>query len=300
MIVNSANLRSLFKGYRTIVMDALQGAVPDLNAWAMTTPSSSAEEVYAWLGAVPGMRELLGEIQIKNLSTSDWAIKNREFESTIAVPRATVERDGYGVFDPLFKAMGIAAGQHPEELLFEALVSGFTTKCYTGKNFFDTDHSPKKGGKKFTNKMANKLSAVNYETARTAFKSLVNAEGRPMKIGKDLVLVVSPKNETLGKQILEADTLANGATNVLQGTARLEVRSELITMEDAWFLFELGQPIKPFIVQNEVDVQFNALDNPESDHVFKKQEFLYQTYRRGNVGFGLPELAYGSTGENSA
>lgn len=300
MLVNTQNLRALFQGYRTIVMDALQGAAPDLSPWAMITHSTGEEEVYAWLGAVPGMRELVGEIVIRNLSASDFAIKNREFESTVAVKRANIERDTYGVYDPMMRAMGIAAAQHPEELLFEVLLKGFDEKCYTGKNFFDSNHRPKKDGTAFSNVGRKKLSVANFEAARAEFKLRKNAEGRSMKIGRDLVLAVSPKNEALARQIVVADLAPNGGTNVNKGTARLEVRPELAEAEDAWFLFELGQPVKPFIIQNEVETEFNALDNPDSDHVFKRQEFLYQTYRRGNVGFGLPELAYGSDGSQPA
>jgi len=43
-----------------------------------------------------------------------------------------------------------------------------------------------------------------------------------------------------------------------------------------------------------------ALDDPRSEHVLLKKEFLHQAYRRGNVGYGLPELAYGSTGADAA
>ena len=43
-----------------------------------------------------------------------------------------------------------------------------------------------------------------------------------------------------------------------------------------------------------------TLTQPDSDHVFKKHEFLYQAYGRYNAGYGLPELAFGSTGVDAA
>ncbi len=40
----------------------------------------------------------------------------------------------------MFSEMGRNARQHPEELVFGLLRSGFATNCYDGQFFFDTDH----------------------------------------------------------------------------------------------------------------------------------------------------------------
>jgi phage major head subunit gpT-like protein len=40
----------------------------------------------------------------------------------------------------MFAEMGQAAVRHPEELVFSLLASGFTTACYDGQFFFDSDH----------------------------------------------------------------------------------------------------------------------------------------------------------------
>jgi phage major head subunit gpT-like protein len=301
MIINTQNLAALFKGYRVQFLEALQGAKPFWPRLAMKTTSTAEEEIYAWLGAVPGLKKLVGEIVIRNLASHRYGIVNEEFESTVAVPQKTIERDTFGVYNPLFSAMGLAAAQHPDELLAAAMVAGFTTECYTGKNFFDTDHEPVKGKVKFTNKGTKKLSQANYRIARKNIKSRLNAEGRAMNLGVDLVLIVSPTYESTGREIVIADTLAAGGKNVDAGTARLEVWPQLAAVnEDAWFLIEAGHPVKPFIFQEEKAVQLASLTNMESDHVFKKHEFLYQAYGRHNVGYALPELAYGSDGSQAA
>lgn len=316
MQINNSTLAALYKGYRVIFMAALQGASPMWPKFAMKTTSSNAEELYHWLGAVPGMRKLIGEIVIRNLSANRYSISNDEFESTVAVKQADIERDNYGIYNPLMQAMGVAAAQHPDELVANLLINGFNSRCYTGKNFFDTNHDPSlgaiKGATKFTNIGTKKLSADNFRDARTNIKSRLNAEGRPMNLGLDLVLAIAPQNETLGKQILQSDfiqqTAKQGAnvvaaaavSNVDKGSARLEVWPQLAAEPDMWFVFDAGQPIKPFIFQEEKAVSFTSLNTPDSDHVFKKKEFLYQAYGRYNAGYGLPELAWGSTGEDDA
>ena len=100
------------------------------------TPKKSTD---GW-AASPRLREWIGDRVIRNLSVHDWRIKNRKFESTIAVPRDALEDDTYGVFGPMISEMGREARDHPNELVFRLLANGFSTACYDGQYFFDTDH----------------------------------------------------------------------------------------------------------------------------------------------------------------
>ena|ERR1051326_8480268 len=310
MQINQANLAALYKGYRTFFLDALHAAAPLWQGIAMKVPSNSAEELHHWLGSIPGMRKLVGEVVIQNLAASNYSIKNDEFESTIGVKQADIERDSYGIYNPLFQAMGLTAAQHPDELVANLLVNGFSTKDYTGKNFFDSNKKAQSNARAvYSNVDTKKLNSANFEAARTNLKSRLNAMGRPMGLGRDLVLVVSPKNESTARTILQADFIqqsvasggtsaVGGVTNVNKGTARFVVWPQLAvaSADDMWFLYDAGYPIKPFIFQEEKAVMFASLTNPDDDHVFKKHEFLYQAYGRYNAGYGLAELTYGSDG----
>ncbi len=174
---------------------------------------AAKDELYAWLGAISGMRELVDEVQLQNLSASTWTIVNKEWENTIPVKEIDILTDKLGVYSPLFASMGDVAAYHPDQLTALLLTGGFASLCYTGKNFFDANHEPLKGGIKFTNKHTYKLSANSYNDALTNLKSRLNAKGRPMGLGRKLILVVSPKNETLGKQILQSDFIMQTAAN---------------------------------------------------------------------------------------
>lgn len=306
MQINQSTLDALYKGYRVIYMAEYQGAASGIiDRAAMMTTSKSAEEFYKWLGAVPGMREFLGEADIQNLAANGFSIMNKTFHDTVGIPREDIERDNYGIYNPMFSAMGEAARQHPDSLLADMILNGFGRKCYTGKNFFDSNHEPQKGGTKFSNVGNKKLSAANFVVGRANIKSRLNAKGRPMNLGKDLVLVVSPNYEDVGRKIVVADMVASAAgtaseTNVNKGTARLEVWPELAANPDAWFILEMGKVIKPFINQVEKKTEFNAATNVNTENVMLFQKFLYQAYGRYNVGYGLPELAYGSDGSQAA
>jgi phage major head subunit gpT-like protein len=69
-----------------------------------------------------------------------FTIKNRKFEATVSVARDDLADDRLGIYGPMFSEMGRNARQHPEELVFGLLRSGFTTNCYDTQFFFDTDH----------------------------------------------------------------------------------------------------------------------------------------------------------------
>jgi phage major head subunit gpT-like protein len=300
MQINATNLAALFKGYRTAFLAEYHGATPMWQKVAMKTASSSEQEIYHWLGSFPGMRKLVDEIQIQNLSAHKFAITNDEFESTIAIPQATIERDTYGIYTPNFTAMGRAAGYHPDELVSALLLDGFTELCYTGSAFFADAHEPVSGGTTFDNKTTKKLSRANFRTARANIKSRLNSKGKPMGLGIKLQLIVSPTNESLAREILVAERVDAGNSNVDFNTAELVVWPALATSEYAWFLVETGLPLKPLIFQEEKPVGMTALTSATDEHVFKKHEFLYQAYGRYGAGYGLPELAYGSTGADAA
>lgn len=77
---------------------------------------------------------------MNNLKAHGFTIRNRKFESTVAVPRDDISDDRLGVFKPMFSEMGQLARRHPGELIFDLLKAGFATTCYDGQNFFDSDH----------------------------------------------------------------------------------------------------------------------------------------------------------------
>lgn len=66
------------------------------------------------------------------------------------------------------------------------------------------------------------LDVTAYAAARAAMMSFTGDNGKPLGIVPDL-LVVSPANEKAGLDVLEAERLANGQSNVYRNTAKLLV-----------------------------------------------------------------------------
>ncbi len=143
MIINAANLALAFKGFQSVYTDAYLNAEVNWDKIAMTVTSEGESEEYGWLGAFPQLREWIGPREVKNLAAHGFAIQNKKFESTVAVPRDKIEDDKLGTFKPIFSEMGELARTHPEELVFALLASGFTAECFDGQPYFDADHPAK-------------------------------------------------------------------------------------------------------------------------------------------------------------
>ena len=140
MIVNAANLDALFVGFKTSFNQGFAGALSVYKQVAMVVPSSTAEENYGWLGQFPSVREWMGPRHVKNLMAHSYVVKNKRFESTISVPRDSIEDDRVGVFKSPMEELGRATGEHADQLVFGLLKAGFTEPCYDKQSFFDADH----------------------------------------------------------------------------------------------------------------------------------------------------------------
>jgi phage major head subunit gpT-like protein len=302
--LNSARIEAASAGFRGVFLKAFEGADLDWSALAMQTTSSNATETYDFLTGMPGMRELIGEAKLEDVASAGFSLANKEWEATVPVPRSVIERDSEGLFRPQFAELGTNARNHPRTLLATLLNNGFTALDYTGTSFFNAtkpyDKDDKsKGAPTFGNRTNAALSAASFVAARTSLRKMKDAKGNNLGLGMKLLLVVPPALEETANKLRTAEniSIAGGSTdtNTLRGTFEVKVMNEL-SSDTAWFLVESGREIKPLIVQMEISPEFIAADDPKSPHVLLQKKFIYQAYYRGNAGYALPQLAYGSTG----
>lgn len=140
MEVNAANLNSLRVGYSAAYQRGLGLAPSQYPRVATVVPASQKEQKYGWLGKMPKVREWIGPRLVHSLEQHDYSIKEKKWELTQAVDRDDIETDNLGIYGPMFEEMGASTQSLPDELVFALLKAGFSTVCYDGQNFFDTDH----------------------------------------------------------------------------------------------------------------------------------------------------------------
>lgn len=290
----------LLPGLKTVFAD-VYGAYPAF--WTDVTtvvPSDKDTEHYGWLGAVPGMQEFTDERQIRDLASYSYAIKNKTWESTIAVDRAALEDDLTGQLAMRVRQMAEAAKTHLDVIIFGLLATGFTALCYDGAAMFGT-HSSGAPGATFNqmNTHTEALGVQALQDAITAMQRFRDDAGRPMGIQPD-TLVVPPE------LAWEAWTLMNSAfypdpilaanqqlgANPLRGLLKV-VSCPYLTNATNWFLLDTKRVIKAIILQMRKEFEFDALEmNTETG--FLRDKYYYGVRARYNVGFGEWRCAFGA------
>ncbi|MDH4449200.1 MAG: Mu-like prophage major head subunit gpT family protein [Rhodoferax sp.] len=223
MIINRATLMAFFTGLQTQYNNAFSKVETTYEQYSMPVPSSTAQEQYGWMGMIPGLREWIGDRQLANIRTYDFTIKNKPWERTLTVSRTHIEDDVVGIYSPMATGLALEAKRHPQELLDNLVVNGFTNLCYDGQPFFSANH---------------------------------------------------PTYNEDGSVTLVSNTAGGAAA--------------------PWFLIDDTRGVMPFIVQTRKKPKFVSMQDETDERVFMANEFRYGVDWRGNVGYGLWQLAYAS------
>lgn len=223
MKLTATALDALRVGFQTKFQGAFDKVVVQRDKVSEEVPSTAGEELYGWLGELPGMREWVGSRVVHALAEHDYRVANVPYEQTVGVDKHHIADDKLGQYSKRFEMMGRSVAAHPEQLVWGHLLAGWVNECYDGQPFFDADH--------------------------------------PI-LDKD------------GNEVTFANT--DGGTGA------------------PWFLLCTNEIVMPILLQVREEAQFQAMDQPTSENVFMKKEFLYGTEWRGGVGYGFPQMAWGS------
>lgn len=288
MLVTPPALRGLMVGFKTIFQKAFDAAPTFHEKLTTRVPSTTRAEVHGFLDRIPGMREWVGDRVLNNLVAREFTVVNKPYEATIEVDRDDIEDDTLGVYGPRLEMLGMQARKHPDYLVVDALQEGNAAECYDGQYFFDTDHpvsmdDPSMGTQ--SNNLNLALNGTNYGVARAAMSSFKAADGKPLAVVPTL-LVVPPQLESAGRQILNSENNAAGATNEWKNTAELLVVPELANEPTAWYLIAAGMPVKPFLRQVRKEPEFASITDTNSESVFMKKKFRFGVDSRGAVAYG--------------
>lgn len=284
-------------GLKTVFFEALDATIGNYERITTVITSESDQETYAWLGAVPTIREFTDERMPLGLLEHDYCIRNKTWESSIAIERTSIEDDKYGAIKLRVASLARETKRHMDELVFGLLGGGFSRKCYDGKNFFATDHVEGESGTQ-SNKGTAALSAPALQAAITAMMKYRDDRGRLLGVTPDL-LVVPPDLQWTAMELLESrywpgegSVTAKTASNVLRGKLDLMV-SPYLTDTNDWFVLSTKGLVKPIILQSRTPAEFAALESG-SENGFMRDEYLYGVRARYNAGYGLWQMAFGS------
>ena len=299
MDINRKNLDALFKGFNTQFMEGFSSAPDTWRKFAGEVQSSSATSVYPFLEQLGGMREWVGDRQIKNIASHKIEVVNRDFEDTVSVSRNDIEDDQYGIYGTLVSQMGFSAAKLWQDIAVSALLN--PGAWIDGLNFFSASRAY--GSNTILNASSAALDATSYAAARKAMMEYKGHNDRYLGVAPNL-LIVGPELEATAFRILKdrmqisfaasGSTTGYGATdNPWAESASYLVVPELSGSNAAtWFLAATTGVAKPVIVQQRKRPTLTRLDRETDENVFNRREYIYGTDARGEAFLAFPHLLY--------
>ncbi len=294
MDINRANLNTLFQGFNMQFRHGLELAPETWKSFAGVVPSVTASNIYPFLEQFSGMREWVGDRQLKSFASQKLEVVNKDYEDTVVVNRNDVEDDQYGLYGTLIAQMGQNAGKLWNELAYEALAGNNT--WLDGSAFFLTTR--KYGDNTVNNKTTSALSETTFNTAYQKMMEYKGHNGKLLGVVPDL-LIVGPKLRTAAWDIIKNEFAYDAGDkvqikNVNQNVVDLLVAPELVgDYDDYWFLASTRGVVKPVMVQQRKQPVLVRLDRDTDENVFMRKEYLYGTDARGAAFLSFPHLIYG-------
>jgi len=265
---------------------------PNADIWkqiAMPVNSKNLSEQYAWLGAVPSLREFKSERIAGTLSKFNYSITNKKFESTLDVDRDAIEDDRTGQVMIAINALATKAAQAYTKLVTAAFKAGFSTPIFDGQNFFDTVHPT---GANYLGTGAS-ITAANIDAAELLFAGQVDDKGDPLGYS-GTHLLVGPYNYAAANLLVNTQVLASGATNPYFHRYEIVKLPYLAAGDKQWALADLNEGLLPFVMQIRTAITLTSKTDLNSDRGFDKDIFTWGTRARHNAGYGNHQLVIGA------
>ncbi len=297
--INSRELIGTF--YKTLEQDIGSSWIPQLS---MLSNSDQASETYKWLGQSPAMREWVGGRNAKGFTTNGITIDNQHYEATLEILKRDLRRDKSGQVMVRIQELAQRANAHWAKLLSDLIIAAASTECYDGQFFFDTDHEEGNSGTQ-SNDISVDLSDLPVSVSGsvtnpspeemqqsilkgiTAITGFVDNQGEPMNENANSFLVMVP--QSLYMPAVNALTMPRGTGVSEQQTGQFNVNvvanARLSSWTDEFAVFRADGSVKPFIRQQETDVQISAKAEG-SEYEFDNDAHQYGIDTWRNVGYG--------------
>ncbi len=271
---------------------------------SMLFTSDQDSEEYKWLGQTPAMRRWVGGRHAKGFRENGIIIKNQHFEATIQVLLSEMRRDKSGQVMVRIGELASRTNSHWASLLSTLIMNAESALCYDNQFFFDIDHSEGKSGvqSNYINTDISALAAtVNgtvaapsvEEAQQAVMKSIAQIlsfkddVGEPMNESASNFLVMVPINYFIAFSKAFAMPVGTGVSeqHVPNEFNVSVVANARLTWADKFVTFRTDGSVKPFIRQQETEVQLKSkADGSEFEFDNDAHQHGVDTWR--NVGYG--------------
>lgn len=228
---------------------------------ATVRKSTTNEENYAWMGAMPGMREWLGDRIANDLRAATFLVENKDYEMTVEIPKKAIDDDRYGMYGDVIGNMAEEAVRYPDEVLASDIENAGSIPVADGQYFYDSDHSWGESGTQ-SNDISVDIVTPASPTAtefKTAFQaavakmfSFVNDKGKKFWRGMvqsmtGLAVGIPVNMRQAAYEAFESVIISN-STNVVIDKPQIITLPELTTTTK-FHVWKLDGRLKPFLFQ---------------------------------------------------
>jgi phage major head subunit gpT-like protein len=305
-VVRSDILALTLAGLKTDFEAAYNHAqtMAEWNRVATELPTTLPVQDYGWLGRGVVIEEFKDKARAQDVNQFTYELTDKTYKGSMKIQRRALEDDQYGILVNRTKNLAQEAVRHWNKLAYTGLALGFTTLCYDGQFFFDTDHSEGSSGTQ-SNKGTAALDATALGAAEVAMIGIKDDKGEPMEVVPD-TLIVGPKNKQMaweltnsGVVVTKPDTTSGrpGANyaNYWEGRYNVFVSPYLTgAYDDYWFLLDTKKNLKPIIIQSRSDVPITVESDLDNPRAAMNEEFQFDVRGRYVQGYSLWQLAYGA------
>ncbi len=264
----------------------------------VTTDRSEVRMPFLWYP--PVTRRWEGERVYGSLNGGEHVIRTDTYESTVVIPRTTVEDDMVGEVERVVGKLGAEYMHFLHRQYINTLKNGTVNLSFDG--FPLLSNNPAHRGNANTNLLNDALSQSSLQDAIAKMGLFTDPDGRPLHM-RPTHLLVGPRQQFLARQLVESQTIVIagdtdrtvGTLNPLNNMIQVVV-SNYITTDD-WFLIAAGSNVhRPAIRvdRRDVGIEFAAQTSPENDSVFRYDAYVYGYRVRHGFGAGAWYAVVGS------
>lgn len=287
---NSA--KALLKGLQTQFAQTLANKQESvIKPFTDMVKSSSDKETYFLFDVLPGVREWVDEINLKDFNDFKYEIANKDWQNGTRVDRNTLSDSKVSLGSNLEMWVRMLSEEWtylPDDIINDLLVANGA--AFDGTAFFSNTRPNIQGTVAIDNLLTGTgttLAQVNADltSARTALRGFKDGNGKPFNRNLDLTIYAPAQLETTFKTLQNSELVDVGGgalTNIQKGTFNLVINDVQATTNNDWYAFNTGASFKPFIWQDRETPKFKTKDDD-----FKKY-IDYAVTGRANAGYGNP------------
>jgi phage major head subunit gpT-like protein len=293
MDITAANLDILFRQAQINFQGALTKTPVISPMIASPLPMGNRQITNAFLDRLPMMREWRGNRVVHSPVAHARTITAKVYEHTYGVSKWDIIDENLQLFSMATSMQGEAVAKQPDQLNWEFLKIAASSEAlgFDGVPVYSAAHpllggidGPLPVGAPATQSnlaVSTALTYDNYVAQRAAMAALVGADGAPLMVTPD-ILMVPPQLEGVAKLILESDFLSNvnanaaaPQSNTYKGTCKVLVNPWASLWPQNWWLLSTNQAVKPFVDWTLTPGTFTPLVAPSDPNVFMAAQFLF-------------------------